>query len=187
MSEQRWGIWVDNKRWWQTNGVPYSWSTKAEAELQADNDAPLFLTVEVRPCYWHPRTGPSSRQAYPGPEAKTQAPLESIAASRAEYQGAEAKPKLLPAKPTCCAQNEAGYACACRSWPNFAPGPRYTLAQLARALAETDPELVAVATRAAEGDPARLERCIAIAVDRDERMARTTAERRVEAARARLR
>ena len=77
------------------------------------------------------------------------------------------------------------------------PGPRfpttepttervYTIAQLTRALAETDPELVAVATRAAEGDQARLERCLATAVERDEAGARTRAEKLVARARERL-
>ncbi len=69
----------------------------------------------------------------------------------------------------------------------------YSLAQITRALAETDPELVAVATRAAEldgkdvpGSFERLRRCIAVAVDRDEAGAHTRAEQLVERARGRL-
>lgn len=62
----------------------------------------------------------------------------------------------------------------------------YTLNQLTRALAETDPELVAIATKRTEGDPARLERCLATAVERDEAGARTRAEKLVERARGRL-
>jgi hypothetical protein len=46
---------------------------------------------------------------------------------------------------------------------------------------------VAVAERAAEGDPARLERCLATAVERDEAGARTRAEKLVTRAKSRLR
>ena len=75
-----------------------------------------------------------------------------------------------------------------RRSPRPASHPRqarklYTLDQLTRALAETDPELVAIATKRTEGDPARLERCLATAVERDEAGARTRAEKLVERAR----
>lgn len=97
--------------------------------------------------------------------------------------GAEAKGEMLD--PNERVDVPCLYGCACSK--HYQPAdPRYTLAQLTRALAETDPELVAVATRAAEGDPARLERCIAKAVERDECGARTRAEGIVERARGRL-
>ncbi|HXN33419.1 MAG TPA: hypothetical protein VN894_16235, partial [Polyangiaceae bacterium] len=102
--------------------------------------------------------------------------------------GAEAKGETGELPPICgtCGNKKSAAHTWAEHFNECGTEPRYTLAQLTRAMAETDPELVAVATRAAEDDPARLERCITTAVERDECGARTMAERRVERARGRL-
>jgi hypothetical protein len=78
------------------------------------------------------------------------------------------------------------YGCANSVAAKLRAPTRYTLAQITRALAETDPGLLTVACLASETDPARLERCVSVAVDRDEAGARSRAEALVARAATRL-